>query len=103
MIRGSIFPIDLGKPRGHEQGGRRFGVIMSQANSSTVVVVPTSTSAQPSRFRPVIDLGDGRETRLLADQIRAIDVAYLTSDMLGYLDRDEMDALETAVRDYLDL
>lgn len=102
MLRGGIYRIDLGQDkRGHEQRGRRLGVCLSEANWSMVTVVPTSTSAQLSRFRPVVVI-DGRETRLLVDQIRSLDSDYV-HDMVGYLNRQDMDCLETAIRQYFDL
>ena len=55
MIRGAVYPIDLGDAkRGHEQRGRRLGLVISieQDAWSTVTVLPTSTSAQASVFRP---------------------------------------------------
>ena len=43
---------------------------------STVTVLPTSTSAQASVFRPEVVIA-GRETKILIDQVRAIDVSYV--------------------------
>ncbi|MDP4501241.1 type II toxin-antitoxin system PemK/MazF family toxin [Nonomuraea turcica] len=47
MIRGGVYPVDLGDAkRGHEQRGRRLGIVVSisQDHWSTVTIVPTSTS-----------------------------------------------------------
>lgn len=55
MIRGAVYPVDLGDAkRGHEQRGRRLGLVISieQNAWSTVTIIPTSTSAQASVFRP---------------------------------------------------
>src|ERR1700721_2881437 len=59
---------------GHEQRGPRYAVaIQSDAILlSTLIVAPTSTSAQPAIFRPEIEM-DGTRTRLLVDQIAAVD------------------------------
>ncbi len=57
MIRGAVYPIDLGDAkRGHEQRGRRLGLVIGieQDAWSTVTVLPTSTSAQASVFRPEV-------------------------------------------------
>nr|WP_280176819.1 type II toxin-antitoxin system PemK/MazF family toxin [Stackebrandtia albiflava] len=100
-----MYPIDLGDhKRGHEQRGRRFGVMVSvtQDTWSTVTVVPTSTSAQPSSFRPELVLL-GRETRLLVDQIRSIDIRYVLGDPMDYLDRTEMAQLDYTLHRYLGL
>jgi mRNA interferase MazF len=53
MIRGAVYPIDLGDAkRGHEQRGRRLGLVISieQDAWSTVTVLSISTSAQASVF-----------------------------------------------------
>ena len=49
MIRGAVYPVDLGDAeRGHEQRGRRLGLVISieQNAWSAVTIIPTSTSAQ---------------------------------------------------------
>lgn len=66
---------------------------------STVTIVPTSTSAGGSVFRPLIEV-DGRETRLLVDQIRTIDTDYL-KDQVDNLSRDTMAQLDDALCRYL--
>lgn len=103
MIRGLIHRVDLGDAkRGHEQRGHRYGVILSRTEWSMVTIVPTSTSAAPSQFRPEIDM-DGTATRLLVDQIRSIDVAYLKGEPVGYLSREDMTRLDAVVTRYLGL
>lgn len=103
MIRGGVYQIDLGQPRGHEQGGRRYGVVVSptDAGLSVVTVIPTSTSAQPSVVRPEVEVL-GTTTRLLVDQIRSIDDRYV-GDMVGLLSHDDYRALMTVVGRYLDI
>jgi mRNA interferase MazF len=69
MIRGAVYPIDLGDAKhGHEQRGHRLGLIVSieQDAWSTVTVLPTSTSAQASVFRPEVVIA-GRETKIVID------------------------------------
>jgi mRNA interferase MazF len=41
-----------------------------------VTVLPTSISAQASVFRPEVVIA-GRETKILIDQVRTIDVSYV--------------------------
>lgn len=102
MIRGAVYRIDLGRPRSHEQGGKRLGVVLSPSDSplSVVTVVPTSTSAGSSIHRPELDVA-GLLTRLLVDQIRSIDVAYVVGDPVDYLTRDSLAEVELAVAHYL--
>lgn len=105
MIRGAVYPVDFGDAkRGHEQRGRRLGVVVSieQNAWSTVTVIPTSTSAQPSIFRPETVIA-GRETRLLIDQVRTIDVSYVAGELIDYLSRDDMALVEHSLSRYLGL
>lgn len=105
MVRGEIFrlrpPRNL---RGHEQQGRRYGVIV-QADEllalSTVILSPTSTRARPATFRPEIEI-EGRSTRVLTDQTRAVDLSLLEKSV-GRLDARETIQLDEALRLMLDL
>lgn len=102
MIRGAVYRIDLGRARGHEQRGRRLGLVVSPSGSplSVVTVIPTSTSAQPAIHRPELQIA-GRATRMLIDQIRSIDTNYLIGDPVDYLSRDQMAVLDLALAHYL--
>lgn len=102
MIRGGVYRLDLGRPRSHEQGGKRFGLVLSPSDSplSVVTVIPTSTSAGPSIHRPELHIA-GRRTRLLVDQIRSIDVGYAIGDPVDYLTRDQLVEVELALAHYL--
>ena len=105
MTRGAVYRIDLGEAkRGHEQRGRRYGLVLSPTSMqwSVVTIVPTSTSAQPAVFRPELEIA-GTTTRLLVDQIRSIDVSFVQGDPVHYLDRYELARVEHAVSQYLGL
>jgi mRNA interferase MazF len=105
MIRGAVYPIDPGDAkRGHEQRGRRLGLVISleQDAWSTVTVLPTSTSAQASVFRPEVVIA-GQETRILIDQIRTIDVSYVVGDLIDYLSRGDMAQVEHSLSRYFGL
>ena len=102
MIRGAVYRIDLGRPRSHEQGGKRLGLVVSPSDSplSVATVIPTSTSAGLSIHRPELEIA-GRTTRMLADQIRSIDIAYVVGDPVDYLTRDQLADVELALAHYL--
>ncbi|TDD84164.1 type II toxin-antitoxin system PemK/MazF family toxin [Actinomadura darangshiensis] len=105
MIRGAVYPVDLGDAkRGHEQRGRRLGLIISieQNAWSTVTIIPTSTSAQASVFRPEVVIA-GRETKILIDQIRTIDVMYVVGEIVDYLARDDLAQVEHGLLRYCGL
>jgi mRNA interferase MazF len=62
---------------------------------STVLVSPTSTSAQPASFRPTITL-DGARTRILVEQTTVVDPQRLGRSA-GRLDPDEMNTVDEAL------
>ncbi|HUN77342.1 MAG TPA: type II toxin-antitoxin system PemK/MazF family toxin [Solirubrobacteraceae bacterium] len=99
MVRGEIVRVATPRgARGHEQRGPRPAVVV-QADEllglSTVLVAPTSRSAAPATFRPLIDLA-GTATCVLVDQLRALD-AQAIGDSVGRLDAAELDALDHAL------
>jgi mRNA interferase MazF len=105
VIRGAVYRIDLGESkRGHEQRGKRLGLVLSPTSMpwSVATVVPTSTTAQEAVFRPVLDI-DGQATRFLVDQIRSVDIDYIIGGPVHYLERDELAEVEHAVIRYLGL
>lgn len=105
MIRGAVYPIDLGDAkRGNQQRGRRLGLVIGieQDAWSMVTVLPTSTSARASVFRPEVVIA-GRETRILVDQIRTIDFSYVAGDLVDYLSRDDMTQVEHSLSRYFGL
>jgi mRNA interferase MazF len=69
---------------------------------TVATIVPTSTCAQPSVFRPELDVA-GVVTRFLVDQIRTVDVDFIHDDPVHYLDRYEMAQIEHSVSLYLGL
>ncbi len=105
MIRGAIYRVDPGDAkRGHEQRGRRYGLVISPSSMAwnVATIVPTSRSAQAAVFRPVLELL-GAPARFLIDQIRTIDTQYINGDPVAYLERDEMAEVEHALARYLGL
>ena len=98
-MRGDLYRLRPAKDAaGHEQRGPRYAVaIQSEAILlSTVIVAPTSTSAQPAIFRPEIEI-DGTRTLVLVDQIRAVDSSRL-GDFAGRLDAAETGEVDRAVK-----
>ena len=68
---------------------------------STSLVAPTSTSARAASFRPEVAI-DGRTTRVLAEQVVAVDPQRL-GDSLGRLTFEEMRRVDAALRIVLEL
>jgi mRNA interferase MazF len=105
VIRGAVYRVDLGEAkRGHEQRGRRLGLVLSPGamSWSVATIVPTSTTAQEAVFRQAVEI-DGTLTRFLIDQIRTIDIQFVHGEPVHCLDRDELAEVETAARRYLGL
>jgi mRNA interferase MazF len=105
VIRGAVYPVDLGDAkRGDEQRGRRLGLVISieQDAWSVVTIIPTSTSARASVFRPEVVIA-GLETKILIDQVRTIDVSYVTGELIDYLSRDDMAQVEHRLSRYFGL
>ncbi len=105
MIRGAVYPVDLGDAkRGHEQRGRRLGLVISieQNAWSVVTIIPASSSAQASVFRPEVVIA-GRETKILIDQVRTIDISYVTGELIDYLSQDDMAQVEHSLSRYFGL
>jgi mRNA interferase MazF len=102
--RGDIFALRLSKTTGHEQAGKRYGIVV-QSDSflprSVVLVAPTSTSARAASFRPEIDM-DGSRTRVLVEQVGAVDVTRL-GDLAGRVTPEELWGIDSALLTVLGL
>lgn len=104
MLRGDVLRFRPVKGVGHEQTGDRFGVVV-QADEflprSVVIIAPTSRSAKPASFRPEIEVG-GRMTRVLVEQIGAVDVRRL-GDFAGHLSPEELWGVDESLATILGL
>ena len=104
MLRGDIYELRHPRGAGHEQQGRRYGVIV-QANEllprSVVLVAPTSLIARAASFRPEIDLL-GRTTRVLVEQVGAIDASNL-GELVSHVSPQQQWGIEEALLTVLGL
>lgn len=98
LIRGDVFEV-VGprRPSGHEQRGPRLGVIVQSDDLplSTVLLAPTSRSAPPRFFRPLVEVA-GETTCVLVEQLRTVDVSRL-GRLVGHLARDDREAVDDAL------
>lgn len=104
MLRGEVFALRLPKGVGHEQRGRRFGVIVQSdalLPRSVVLLAPTSRSAKPASFRPEVEI-DGTSTRVLVEQLGAVDANRL-GDPVGHLTPEEQWGVDRALLTVLGL
>lgn len=98
MTRGDIYRVRLPARRSHEEHGPRYAVVV-QADEllglSTVLVAPTSRSAQAASFRPEVDIA-GQRTRVMVEQLRVLDVRRL-DEFEGHLSASEMRNVDEAL------
>lgn len=98
-MRGDVYQLKAPRAaKGHEQRGSRYAVVVQSdlLPLSTWLVAPTSTSAQPARFRPEVEVA-GTSTLVLVEQIAAIDPQRL-GPCVGRLGHEEMTDVENAMR-----
>lgn len=69
---------------------------------STWLVAPTSTGRRAASFRPEIEI-NGTKTRVIVEQLTAIDPQTRLGDFAGRLDASEMNAVDVALQDVLGL
>lgn len=104
-MRGDVYRIRADKrAAGREQTGPRYAVVIQSDDLplSTWVVAPTSTGRAAASFRPEITIA-GEPTRVLVEQMLAVDPEVRLGDRVGHLALAEMQAIDTAVRVVLGL
>lgn len=103
-MRGDVHALKAPRAaRQNEQQGSRYAVVVqSEALPlSTLLVAPTSTSAQDASFRPGIVV-KGQKTLVLVEQTVAVDASRL-GPVVGHLSRTELVDVEAALRVVLGL
>jgi mRNA interferase MazF len=104
VLRGDVHEFRPPRGTGHEQRGRRYGVIV-QANEllprSVILVAPTSHSARPASFRPEIELL-GETTRVLVEQVGALDSGRL-GELVGRVSPEQQWGIDEALTTVLGL
>jgi mRNA interferase MazF len=104
VLRGDVHEFRLPRGSGHEQQGRRYGVVV-QANEllprSVVLVAPTSRGAKAASFRPEIDLL-GETTRVLVEQVGAVDAGRL-GELVDWVSPEQQWGIDEALMTVLGL
>lgn len=98
MRRGGIFALRLPKGIGHEQRGRRFGVVVQSDGflpRSVVLIAPTSASALPASFRPEVTM-NGTTTKVLVEHVGAVDVSRL-GELASHISPEEQWGIDAAL------
>lgn len=99
-MRGEVYELRANREAvGHEQRGRRYAVIV-QSDAlvlSTVLAAPTSTGSWTSSFHPEIDI-DGRPTKVLIEQLQAIDPDRRLARKVGHVSGPEQVEIDRALQ-----
>lgn len=84
--------------RGHEQQGSRFALVVQSDDLllTTVLVAPTSRSAQLRVFRPMIVV-EGDDTDVLVEQTAAVAPERL-GELVAHLSGIELEDVDRALR-----
>lgn len=104
-MRGDLYRLRAPKDtRGHEQAGARFVVVVQSDDLplSTWIVAPTSTGRREASFRPEIEI-DGVRTRVMIEQLTAVDPETRLGEFAGRLDPTELRAVDDALLTVLGL
>jgi len=110
--RGAIYLANFNPSRGSEPGKVRPCLVLqtdalNTENHKTTTVLPLTTQlledANPMRFP--INARDSlrRESQIMIDQIRSIDIQRFTGDVLTVLQADELAQVEESLKIVLDL
>lgn len=98
MRRGEIYELRLPRAEGHEQRGRRYGVVVqpdAMLPRSVVLVAPTSQSARAASFRPEVAVGR-ISTHVLVEQSGAVDATRL-GRLVGHVSPEEQWGIDEAL------
>src|SRR4030042_2313901 len=109
-VRGEVWLVDLNPVRGHEQAGKRPGLIVSvdlfnQGPAGLVVILPISTKAKGIPFHVEISVSEGGLTQrsfIKCEDIRSIAKERLLKRM-GRVSDETMKAVEDRLRIFLNL
>lgn len=99
-MRGDIYRLrDDRSAKGHEQRGPRYAVVVQSDAllTSTLLAAPTSRSARATSYRPEITI-DGSPSRVLVEQLQAVDPEKRFGQHVGRLSPEERQRLDDALR-----
>jgi mRNA interferase MazF len=109
-VRGEVWLVDLNPVRGHEQAGKRPGLIASvdlfnQGPAGLVVILPITTKAKGIPFHVEIKISEGGLTQqsfIKCEDVRSIAKERLFKRM-GHVSDETMKAVEDRLRILLNL
>jgi mRNA interferase MazF len=109
-LLGEIWLVDLNPTRGHEQAGKRPGIVVSvdlfnQGPAGLVVILPITTKAKGIPFHVEINISEGglvKRSFIKCEDIRSIAKERLFKRM-GRVSDETMKAVEDRLRIFLNL
>jgi mRNA interferase MazF len=109
-LLGEIWLVDLNPTRGHEQAGKRPGIVVSvdlfnQGPAGLVVILPITTKAKGIPFHVEINISEGglvKRSFIKCEDIRSIAKERLFKRM-GRVSDETMKAVEDRLRILLNL
>jgi len=109
-LRGEVWLVDLNPTRGHEQAGKRPGLIVSvdlfnQGPAGLVVILPITTKAKGIPFHVEINIPEGGLTQqsfIKCEEIRSIAKERLFK-RVGRVSDEIMEAVQDRLRILLNL
>ena len=107
ILRGDVFWADLDPTRGHEQGGSRPVVVLSEnvfnARSGTVIAMAITSQPQQAAFPLTLELTSvklPKQSWVKISQIRTLSVARL-GKRIGHVSDEELERLIEGLNEIL--
>ena len=69
MKQGDVWLVDLPFSGGHEQGGMRPSVILTETEPKTLILVPCTSNIAALRFSATVELPQSKDNGLLVNSI----------------------------------
>lgn len=108
MKKGDIYLLDLTSNFGHEQSGFRPAIVMSQANTGMIIVVPLTTNLEALRFSYTLSILPNAVNNLtqnsiaLVFQLKSLDQKRFKKK-IGHLGNQDLAKLEKTIKELLGL
>ena len=106
----SIYNVDFGTGKGHEQGYQRPAIIFKDLHQlSMCLVIPLTSNLDHLNLPYTVQVNRTSTTKLMADsvalvfQLRAIAGARIIGSEIGSLEEQQVNKIKTIIKDMLDL
>lgn len=103
MRKGELWNVEIPATNGHEQGGSRPAIVLSEGEAGIVVIVPLTSKLQSLKYRYTVEAIASKQNGLkvasvaLVFQLRAIDSKRL-KEKTGMLESKTMEEIEKQIK-----